>query len=1060
MAGTLRFVSAGAGSGKTYRLTQLLYEKLRSEEARPAAVIATTFTRKAATELRERVRKALLENGEFALANAIGQARIGTVNSVCGGFLERFAFEAGLATTPRVLEETQSGALVREAIDAVSDDAVVQKLVDLARRLGIEDWQKALKSLIDQARANDIAPSRLEAFGERNARDLLSHFPQPSRDDLDEALVCAIEVATREIQQRATGKKNTEEYLALARETLRLVRAGTAAWSDWVRLSKGAPEAGLKALAQPVTDVASRFAAHPRLREDIERYLTEIFALGARALGAYAQRKRELGVIDFVDQEHLFLRLLDKPEVADTLSEELDLLLVDEFQDTSPIQLELFVRLSRIARESIWVGDVKQAIYGFRGSDAELMKAVLAELADMGGTKEVLGESRRSRPDLVRLVNGVFGDSFAPGIPRQEVQLTAVRKEQVPDAALAHWVVEGKNVTLRAAALAEGIKALVASGYRVVDPVSHTPRPAHFGDIAVLSKTNLGVQRVAEALRAASVPWATEQPGLLSTPEAVFALVCLRRFHDSSDTLASAEILSLADCEEPESWLADRLRYLESGGANHEWRDGPDGHPLLARLSTLRAQAPLLSPYAALELVIVQCDIAGRVLRWQREELVAQVRLANLQAVLALARAYEEACNARNEPATVPGLILWFGDQAAAKLDMLAQPPVDAVKVMTHHGAKGLEWPIVILLDLENDIQDRIWSVGARSDADLDVAEPLKDRWIRYWPWPFGKQQKVDLAETIAQSPEGIRLRTEAIDEAKRLLYVSMTRARDCLVLALPAKRGQCEWLGSLNAPWLAPDTVSDSVCLPDSSKVSCDFRSIQAPAAPSVSKKPGLSLHWFPSPAARTERLPAVLIASALPGRTCEIIESASIGQRIPLGAGTDMTALGNAIHACLAVALTDADVPLDEVRTAHILDGFGLNGAIEPSALVRQIGALNAWIAERWPDCHRHAEVPIESVLPSGQVLHGRIDLLLETQKGWVLIDHKANPAPRARWEQVATEHGGQLSVYADALARTTGHPVEEVWLVLPVAAGAMRVRAGGAGSMDVNQKVHPTD
>lgn len=1048
MAGTLRFVSAGAGSGKTYRLTQILHEKLSSGQARPAGVIATTFTRKAATELRERVRTALLEKGEFALANSIGQARIGTVNSVCGGFLERFAFEAGLATEQRVLEEAQSGVLVREAIDAVSDSATVQELVELARRLGVESWEDALKSLIDQARANDVAHARLAAFGERNARDLLAHFPAPATDDLDALFVSAIEAAVPELEKRSTGKKNTAEYVALARETLRLVRGGTAAWSDWVKLSKGAPEAGLKAVAQPVTDVASRFSAHPRLLQDIERYLVAIFALGARALDAYAQRKRELGVIDFVDQEHLFLGLLEKPAVVEALSEELDLLLVDEFQDTSPIQLELFVRLSRIARETVWVGDVKQAIYGFRGSDAELMKAVLAELPAMGGTKEVLGQSRRSRPDLVRLVNGAFGDAFAPGLSRQEVELTPVRKELVPDAALANWVLNGRNVTERAAALAEGIQALVASGYRIVDPSSGTLRAAHFGDIAVLCKTNAGVQMVAQALRLASVPWATQQSGLLSTPEAVLAIACLRRFNDPRDTLASAEIASLADCEEPESWLADRLRYLDGGGDSGQWRDGAEGgHPLLARIAKLREQAPLLSPYAAMELVVVQSDLAGRVLRWRRNELVAQVRLANLQALLGLARTYEDACLARREPGTVAGLILWLGEQAGAQLDMLAQPPVDAVKIMTHHAAKGLEWPVVVLLDLEKDIQDRVWSVGARSEGCLDVAAPLKDRWIRYWPWPFGAQKKVDIADTIAQSAVGTRLRVEAIDEAKRLLYVSMTRARDCLVLAFPAKQGACEWLGSLNAPWLAPDVAGDSVSLPDGSRVLCDFRSYDSPAVPSVAVEPDSSLRWFPGAESRTERLPATLVASASVARPCRITDSTSIGERIALKAGTDVTALGNAIHACIATAFTDPGVPFDEARAASILDGFQLKGAIEPSAVVRQIAALEAWISTRWPGCRRHAEIPIESILPSGQVMHGRIDLLLETTDGWVLLDHKANPAPRDRWDQVADEHGGQLSVYADALARATGRSVVEAWIVLPVAAGAIQVTARDA-------------
>ena len=1046
MGSTLNFVSAGAGSGKTYRLTQILHEKLSSGQTSPGGVIATTFTRKAATELRERVRTALLEKGDFALANSMGQARIGTVNSVCGGLLERFAFEAGLAPVQRVIEDAQAGALVREAIDAVSDSATVQHIVALARRLGIDNWEDALKSLIDQARANDIAANRCATFGARNAKELLAHFPAPNTDDLDATLVRTIENVVPELEQRATGKKITAEYIALARDTLRVVKTGHAVWADWVKLSKGAPEVGLKTLAQPVTDIASRFVAHPQLRHDIEGYLVAIFTLGAKALDAYAQRKRELGVIDFVDQEHLFLGLLKKPAVCEVLSEELNLLLVDEFQDTSPIQLEIFVRLSRIAKETVWVGDVKQAIYGFRGSDAELMKGVIGKLPSLGGTKEILGQSRRSRPHLVRLVNAAFADAFSPELSREEVALAPVRKERVPDPAFASWVLNGKNIPERAAALAEGIKRLIASGYCVVDPATDSPRPAHYGDLAVLSKTNVGVQTVAEALRSASVPWATQQPGLLSTPEAVLALACLRRLNDPRDTVASAEIVSLADCEEPEVWLADRLHYLESGGDSALWRDeAKDGHPLLSRIAELRAQAPLLSPYAAMELVIVQCDLAGRVLRWRRDELVARVRLANLEAVLRLARSYEKICLARHAPATVSGLILWLGEQAQGKLDMLAEPPVDAVKVMTHHAAKGLEWPIVILLDLEKDIRDRLWSVGARSDASLDVAAPLKDRWIRYWPWPFGSQKKVDIADVIAQSPEGVRVRTEAIDEAKRLLYVSMTRARDYLVFGFPAKKGTCEWLGSLNAPWLAPDVASESIVLPDGSDIPCDFQSLDAPGAMPATAEPDAALRWFPVPDLRTPRLPATLVASDSVARPCKITETVSLGDRIALKAGPDLTALGNAIHACIATAFTDPNAPLNEARVARILDGFGLDGAIDPSELVRQISALDQWISLRWPDCRRHAEFPIESILPSGQIMHGRIDLLLEVAGGWVLLDHKANPGPRDRWDHIATEHGGQLSLYADALVRATGRSVTEAWIVLPVAAGAIQITMG---------------
>src|SRR5882724_7988336 len=105
MSETLRFISAGAGTGKTYRLTQLLHDMLVDGRVRPSGILATTFTKKAAAELRQRVRSHLIKQGQYAHATAIGQARIGTVNSVCGNLLARFAFEAGMPMEQRVLDE-------------------------------------------------------------------------------------------------------------------------------------------------------------------------------------------------------------------------------------------------------------------------------------------------------------------------------------------------------------------------------------------------------------------------------------------------------------------------------------------------------------------------------------------------------------------------------------------------------------------------------------------------------------------------------------------------------------------------------------------------------------------------------------------------------------------------------------------------------------------------------------------------------------------------------------------------------------------------------------------
>jgi hypothetical protein len=216
----ITFISAGAGSGKTHRLTALLHDELTTRDARPAGVIATTFTRKAATELRERVRAHLLQQGRFGLANAMGQARIGTVNSVCGQLVARFAFEAGLSVEQQVLEETPAALLLDKAIDAALDGPELGELLALVERLGLnikvsssakEEWKDALQTLVNQLRSNDIPLDKLDGFAMANADELLAHFPAVTAQDLDADLLRAIRAALPELETvAATGrKKNT-----------------------------------------------------------------------------------------------------------------------------------------------------------------------------------------------------------------------------------------------------------------------------------------------------------------------------------------------------------------------------------------------------------------------------------------------------------------------------------------------------------------------------------------------------------------------------------------------------------------------------------------------------------------------------------------------------------------------------------------------------------------------------------------------------------------------------------------------------------------------------------
>jgi len=364
------------------------------------------------------------------------------------------------------------------------------------------------------------------------------------------------------------------------------------------------------------------------------------------------------------------------------------------------------------------------------------------------------------------------------------------------------------------------------------------------------------------------------------------------------------------------------------------------------------------------------------------------------------------------------------------------------VKVLTHHGAKGLEWPVVILTDLDASVRSRLWGVTVNSPRKLDVADPLSDRFIRYWPWPFGKQQKVGVADDIDQGEVAQLFAQAAVEEDKRLLYVSMTRARDLLVLARNAAKPSGPWIEVVDAPWLLPAESAKEIELPGGGKVRCERVELGAPEDQDAGSSKTKPLYWYPGGSERTARLPLFVNPSRAEPVPCEVGTPVPIGKRITLKAGTDVTALGVGIHACIAAAFADRATPLSISNVEQILMGAELIGRVTPLAVHAQIAALADWVDARWPGCRTLSEVPVESVAPNGQVLRGQIDLLLQTDSGWILIDHKANPGGLSEAAELARRFSGQLRAYADAVTAASGKPVLETWLYLPVTGGVVPV------------------
>ncbi|BAL23667.1 exodeoxyribonuclease V subunit beta [Azoarcus sp. KH32C] len=1051
----VEFISAGAGSGKTYKLTVTLADALESGAARPHAILATTFTVKAATELRERARSWLLEKGRIDLATAVGQARLGTVNSVCGQMLKRFCFELGLSPDQTVLSEGQTRRLLATSLSETLDGAGQFELVKLTARFGIEqaDWSKSIEGVVKAARDNDISPAQLRVMGTRNANSMLANWPAPSTGQdptgtLAAALSEALAAVTKYVQEtEAAGGKVAQNLQKGQHELQRLDRAfheSRWTWPDWIAACGIDAGAKVRDMVKPVAEAAQAHESHPAFHAEVRRYLELVFSLAADALDTYAEAKRMLGAVDFSDQEVLLLRAIrENPDVRNALSTELDLVMVDEFQDTSPLQLALFVEFAKLARRSVWVGDPKQAIYAFRGTDARLIAGVLGAIKGWGGTLgEPLTTSRRSTPALVSLTNAVFESSFLPDLNSEDVRLQPSRSDIPDQPALFNWNFESTKNETDYLGLGQAVRTLIDSGLKVEDKVSKQLRPVRPGDIAVLCRINAQVELAVTALSHWDVPSASPRAGLLGTPEVIFVLACLRRLLDAGDTLASALVLTLADGAKVEEWLVDRLRYIETEGADpHLWKAvGNSAHPLLSRLEALRPNMGALTPAEALRLASAESHVAHVATQWSRSPHEARTRIANVDALLDLANAFEDECIAAKRPATVSGLLRWFEALAISGDDDRAATSDDAVAVLTHHGAKGLEWPIVILTSLGSEARSALWEVRARTDGDFDPQRPLENRFVHFWLKTWGKRAQPQAAVNAEASAIGQAMAADARAENKRLFYVSMTRARDVNVLVSCIRRQPNRgWVDELGASQLL---FGDSglLDLSDGSQVLRESRTwTAAECALQPPEKSASTCSWFVHNAP-LETKPLWYRPSNADGGTYSVAQSQSVGVRVSLQASVDMTALGTALHLCIARACISGKVTAADIE--RILTNWGVAHGVDKKAVQAQIEAFQEWLQLRWPGSVVYSEIPIEANRPDGTRLRGRIDLLVNSPDGWILIDHKANPGGASRDEGLTQEHGPQLSSYAEAIEASTGKPVKEQWLYLPVAARAIRI------------------
>ncbi len=1036
----VRFISAGAGSGKTYRLTEELERALVDDGVAPGRIIGTTFTVKAAAELRERVRERLIANGRIALAEQTAQALIGTVHSVSERLLRRFAFELGLSPLLSVASLEDTASFFNQALDDVlaPDPAAVRRMNGIAQRLDVEDWRADVKKIADRARENDLSPDALTAMGRRCADDLLAHFPRPEKGDWDATLFRAVQRALDEIDLEHDTTAGTRGYYEWLRGAIYQLRRPPVPWSLWISASKKSATKKSDPIAAKVRAAAEAYDRHPDFHADIRTYIEEAYRIAGAALARFQQIKTERGLIDFGDMEQKLLAALDVPAVRERVAAELELLLVDEFQDTNPMQLAIFMKLAALADKVIFVGDVKQAIYGFRGCDPELVRDTLDALVARGSASDVLEYSWRSRHSLVEYVNSVFSTAFAGELETRQVVLEARRRDEVDEPAVLKWTLTG-NAAKQAAQIAGAVAELVRSGFSIVDPETKRPRPASWGDIAILAARNEQVEQIAKALRAAHVPMKMTLQGLLTVPEIALARAALRRLNDSADTLATAEILAMSRGGEPEAWLADRLRWLERGHDPIAW--GRDAHPILAKLEVLRETIGTQSPVEIVARVLNTTGLRDIVTGFSQSAIKAAQRQKNLDALLGLAVEYERHCDAQHLAATLTGFLFWLENPHSPELDL--QPVVttgDAVHVLTYHKAKGLEWPIVVAADLHYQWRPRLWDVRVERDGTaFDPERPLDGRVIRYWPRIFGDHTKdIPVLDALLASRDGVDCLARGERENRRLAYVGLTRARDALVLALPARNAPSgAWIRTFECADLVP--AGDVLEL--ASGVTIAARAIELDEPGEGTAPAAFSPKRLPERAPLDGPLRETAYPSQMPPiAAARVAETIRLDARVPLRGG-DMTEIGNAIHAAIAAELINPGREDALARTQALLETAKVDAYLEAEHVLACAARFRDLVAERFAPSRVLVEHPIVHCLADGRVVRGSIDVLLETARGWIVIDHKSSPRPSTAWAEDALEHSGQLDAYRRAL-EAAGRDVAECWIHFPIGGGLVRV------------------
>lgn len=1118
-------VQAAAGTGKTYLLTSRIIRLLLAGTP-PGAILAVTFTRKAAGEIRQRVMQRLLDMAGMdetrlrrtleslgaqtdpatvhrardlyeVVLNAMPALRAVTFHAFCQDILRRFPLEAGVPPGFTLLEATHE--LEQQAWHALDTEITSNPTQPLALAMdlllrdggGYDNTRQTLMAFFNhrsdwwaytenQAIPAQHAADRLQAVldvttdadpvaefhGDREILDPLGRYAQ---------LLAKHATATNEkhaanlIRALAPDVPAAQAF-ALVSEALltrdltpRAMRASKAL----TKQLGDQPAQELLALHQELTQRV--LAVHEQISRHKSWKLSRAWYLcGQRLIDHYQRLKLERAALDFADLEWKTYQLLNRGQHAEwvqyKLDQRIDHLLVDEFQDTNPTQWQLLLPLLQEitagdphrSRSVFLVGDEKQSIYRFRRADPGLFDAARKWLTQHARAHTVSQHaSWRSSPAIIRFINLIFDHKTEsnseppyslPGFQRHATHLETTwgrvellplipkRESTQPPTTLRNplhaprLIDEDLRHQEEAHLVASRIRALLGTPITAADPVNGETihRPLAAGDILVLLRDRLYAQTYEDALRRAGIPYLGSGRGLLLSRLEVRDLIHLLKllcapFDDLA--LASvlrspmfaateADLMQLAAQVGTSSWYERLLRLTTTPNSPLEraqrllpqWQRRVDRVPIHDLLDRIYAEADLIGRYVTSAPAHLQGRVAASLTRLL--ELALEVDSGRYPSVMHFLENLEALTSDESETIGAS-----FGDAH------------QRVRLLTIHGAKGLEAPVVFLVDSARDPGGR--GRGPRALIDWPVSVP---RPVHFQLCP--RREELDtVSRRLQQQHERAAQREET-----NLLYVALTRARQILYISgCEPARGERGWYGYLEERLRlaeASGAAADAGAILEHRYSADENKIYNTTAVLAYGQTPIATDTSTAAPARQLAidealRTPLMLMPACLENRPSDLAdEDDAVHDDIVSASGRIRARHRGTVLHCMLDLLTSS-VSRAEARArawheyGNLVDENVLDVAWREACAVVDHEPFRFLFDARHYE-HAHNELPLLYQEESGLV-HGVIDRVVLAGDDLILVDYKTHPnATAANVQTLAQSYIRQMQLYRDGIQR----------------------------------------